>query len=318
MSDTSASLLDDTGRNKRNLSETKSPEKETYASKVTPPPKRNRNLETPITIDNCSNLESHLTTLTNCLTEIAPNMPQKLKDAITGIVNCINATTSKCHELELQLDSILNKAEAKANYEKSKFSEQLRLDRTQSLEQSERTTKLLGIPFSSAPKDKKDMIDVVKDYVGRNGNEHTSAFNDAFKFAKIRTVGREPKVFDGVPTLPVLMEFQTVEQKRSFDRETRSKIKDPGFRLAYEWPSDLHKKIKKWRSHLSNYKSEKVDLTDKQLLFRPSRSCKNIEIMYRAPSQKKWSLFETFTAPLNESRAADLDIEMDPLPRYLI
>ena len=281
------------------------------------PTKKFRTSESPQTIELCVGLEHHLNKLSEILYDIAPDKVQDAQAAFKGITDIVNVTTSKIDGLEKLLNDLMESKTAKADYEKQKLKRSLIDDRIKDLEKSERTSKILGIPFESVPKDKTELLNTFKEHVGKDGNENTSIFLDTVRNAKIRYLGREPKPYNGTKSLPVLIEFESIEKKRSFDKETRTNIQDPTFRIAYEWPSDLHKNIKDWRKNVAKFKDSEHDLTNKQILFRPNKNCTKIEILYRLPSDKKWSFFKSFLTPVNQEKSKNFGLEFEALPSYL-
>ncbi len=97
---------------------------------------------------------------------------------------------------------------------------------------------------------------------------------------------------DGKFVIPILLKAKTKTERDSLDKKLKNH-----FDTNFHWPKPLFPIVKSIRSQMLELKNEKIDLTNKQIMIRPSSTGRSLTISFRDGFRTKWQLLESVKTP---------------------
>ena len=119
---------------------------------------------------------------------------------------------------------------------------------------------------------------------------------NALKDIVITSLAKETVEKDGKFVVPVLLKAKTKTERDSLD-----KIIKNHYDTNFHWPKMLFPIVKSIRSQMLELKNEKIDLTNKQIMIRPSSTGRSLTISFRDGFRTKWQLLESIKTPAPKS-----------------
>jgi hypothetical protein len=154
-------------------------------------------------------------------------------------------------------------------------------------------TKIFGVDLETAQNDQDKIVTQAKLVLSNKSN----GVRDAISKVKVVALGKTSSVRNNVNTCPILCKSSSKATKAKLEKE----LKTAGFSVAYHWPRNAIDNINKIRSQLIKHKTAELDLTDKQIMIRPSQETgRNLFISYRAVGEKEWTLLERVRTPVEK------------------
>jgi hypothetical protein len=161
------------------------------------------------------------------------------------------------------------------------------------LASSNLTTKIFGVDLETAQNDQDMIVTQAKLVMSNKSN----GVRDMISKVKVVALGKASSVRDNVNTCPILCKSSSKANKAKLDKE----LKNAGFSVAHHWPRNAIENINKIRAQLIKYKTAELDLTNKQIMIRPSQETgRNLFISYRAVGEREWTLLERVRTPVEK------------------
>jgi hypothetical protein len=154
-------------------------------------------------------------------------------------------------------------------------------------------TKIFGVDLETAQDDQDKIVTQAKLVLSNKSN----GVRDVISKVKVVALGKTSSVRNNVNTCPILCKSSSKATKAKLEKE----LKTAGFSVAYHWPRNAVDNINKIRTQLIKYKTAELDLTDKQIMIRPSHETgRNLFISYRTVGDKEWTLLERVRTPVEK------------------
>ena len=93
--------------------------------------------------------------------------------------------------------------------------------------------------------------------------------------------------------IPVLFKCKDRDHKFNLDTTLKANDLNPGF----HWPKEMVPIVKDMRKKLGEVKNSELDLSNKQIMIRPTFSGKTLNISYRSKIGDQWTLLENVKVP---------------------
>lgn len=134
------------------------------------------------------------------------------------------------------------------------------------------------------------ILDVIKQKLNNTLPANT------LKDITITPLAKETVEKSGKFVVPVLFKANSKAEKDALEKVLRNH-----FDTNFHWPKMLFPIVKDIRNQLSVTKNEKIDLTNKQILIRPSSTGRSLTVSYREGFNSKWQLLESIKTPAPKS-----------------
>jgi hypothetical protein len=155
------------------------------------------------------------------------------------------------------------------------------------------TTKIFGVDLEAKQDDQDKIVTQAKLVMSNKSN----GVRDMITKVRVVALGKVSSFRDNINTCPILCKSSSKANKAKLDKE----LKNAGFSVAYHWPKNAIDNINKIRAQLIKHKTTELDLTDKQIMIRPSQETgRNLFISYRAVGEKEWTLLERVRTPVEK------------------
>ena len=123
---------------------------------------------------------------------------------------------------------------------------------------------------------------------------------NSLKDIVITPLAKETVEKNGKFVVPVLLKAKTKIERDSLDKKLKNH-----FDTNFHWPKLLFPMVKSIRSQLLEFKDDKMDLTNKQIMIRPSSTGRSLTISLREGFKNKWQLLESVKTPAPQTLLDD-------------
>ena len=150
--------------------------------------------------------------------------------------------------------------------------------------------KIIDLDFGANLKEHGEIVKKAKESL-----EEIAELKDIIAKAQIIPLAKQTTLRNGKNTIPFIVKTKSKEDRAMVVKE----VSKSGLKTPFHWPKSIVDDITKIRVQLSNYKNEKIDLTDKHILIRPNTETgKSLFISYREKdSNKPWIHLQNVKVP---------------------
>lgn len=179
--------------------------------------------------------------------------------------------------------NIVNTVEKSSAYDKS----------CTELKESGNLCKVFELDFGSNFNSTTEIVKKAKEIL-----ENTVGLKSELKDAQIFPLGKKTTEKNDKHSVPILIKLKNKDNR---DRVEKL-VKGAGYQTAFHWPKNIMQHITCMRNQLKTFKNDKLDLSDKQIMIRPSFTTgRKLNIHYRKKDEKKWTLLESVLTPADDA-----------------